>query len=407
MTFDMNDALPSRSLLILDDDPAVGQTIQWIAESLGFQAQFVTHSTEFFSVLDRLCPDILTIDLAMPELDGVEIMRLLAERKCRSTIIISSGMGTRVLDAAQRSASEHGLRIAGVISKPISKENMRALIGDGSHSGNRLAAEERFSKIEEFAITRSDLEKALDRSEFEVVYQPKIECATGMLAGFEALARWNHPEAGLIMPTQFIPFAEQAGLIDALTAKVFDQSLAWFSQSFPESDSRKSIKLSLNVSAKSLVDIQMADNLSNICRQSHVAPERVVLELTESSAMVDPMLSLDLITRLRVKGFLLSIDDFGTGFSSMVRLVRLPFSEIKVDKSFVMDAQQSQESRTIIRSIIDLGHSLGLLVAAEGVEDLATLNYLNSLGCDLAQGYFIARPMSGAAAADWAKQRTA
>jgi EAL domain-containing protein (putative c-di-GMP-specific phosphodiesterase class I) len=403
----MNDALPSRSLLILDDDPAVGQTIQWIAESLGFQAQFVTHSTEFFSVLDRLCPDILTIDLAMPELDGVEIMRLLAERKCRSTIIISSGMGTRVLDAAQRSASEHGLRIAGVISKPISKENMRALIGDGSHSGNRLAAEERFSKIEEFAITRSDLEKALDRSEFEVVYQPKIECATGMLAGFEALARWNHPEAGLIMPTQFIPFAEQAGLIDALTAKVFDQSLAWFSQSFPESDSRKSIKLSLNVSAKSLVDIQMADNLSNICRQSHVAPERVVLELTESSAMVDPMLSLDLITRLRVKGFLLSIDDFGTGFSSMVRLVRLPFSEIKVDKSFVMDAQQSQESRTIIRSIIDLGHSLGLLVAAEGVEDLATLNYLNSLGCDLAQGYFIARPMSGAAAADWAKQRTA
>jgi len=407
VTFDMNDALPSRSLLILDDDPAVGQTIQWIAESLGFQAQFVTHSTEFFSVLDRLCPDILTIDLAMPELDGVEIMRLLAERKCRSTIIISSGMGTRVLDAAQRSASEHGLRIAGVISKPISKENMRALIGDGSHSGNRLAAEERFSKIEEFAITRSDLEKALDRSEFEVVYQPKIECATGMLAGFEALARWNHPEAGLIMPTQFIPFAEQAGLIDALTAKVFDQSLAWFSQSFPESDSRKSIKLSLNVSAKSLVDIQMADNLSNICRQSHVAPERVVLELTESSAMVDPMLSLDLITRLRVKGFLLSIDDFGTGFSSMVRLVRLPFSEIKVDKSFVMDAQQSQESRTIIRSIIDLGHSLGLLVAAEGVEDLATLNYLNSLGCDLAQGYFIARPMSGAAAADWAKQRTA
>jgi EAL domain-containing protein (putative c-di-GMP-specific phosphodiesterase class I) len=403
----MNDALPSRSLLILDDDPAVGQTIQWIAESLGFQAQFVTHSTEFFSVLDRLCPDILTIDLAMPELDGVEIMRLLAERKCRSTIIISSGMGTRVLDAAQRSASEHGLRIAGVISKPISKENMRALIGDGSHSGNRLAAEERFSKIEEFAITRSDLEKALDRSEFEVVYQPKIECATGMLAGFEALARWNHPEAGLIMPTRFIPFAEQAGLIDALTAKVFDQSLAWFSQSFPESDSRKSIKLSLNVSAKSLVDIQMADNLSNICRQSHVAPERVVLELTESSAMVDPMLSLDLITRLRVKGFLLSIDDFGTGFSSMVRLVRLPFSEIKVDKSFVMDAQQSQESRTIIRSIIDLGHSLGLLVAAEGVEDLATLNYLNSLGCDLAQGYFIARPMSGAAAANWAKQRTA
>ena len=149
----------------------------------------------------------------------------------------------------------------------------------------------------------------------------------------------------------------------------------------------------------------MADILIDLCRRSHIAPERVVLELTESSAMVDPTLSLDLLTRLRVKGFLLSIDDFGTGFSSMVRLVRLPFSEIKVDKSFVMDAQHSQESRTIIKSIIELGHSLGLLVAAEGVEDLQTLNYLMSLGCDLAQGYFIARPMPGEAATRWARQR--
>jgi EAL domain-containing protein (putative c-di-GMP-specific phosphodiesterase class I) len=121
--------------------------------------------------------------------------------------------------------------------------------------------------------------------------------------------------------------------------------------------------------------------------------------------MVDPVLSLDLITRLRVKGFQLSIDDFGTGFSSMVQLVRLPFSEIKVDKSFVMRAQQSQESRSVIKSIIDLGHSLDLLVVAEGVEDQATLEYLNSLSCDLAQGYFISRPMPSETAQNWAQSR--
>ncbi len=124
--------MPTRRILILDDDAAVGQTIQWIAESLGFEAEFVTRPDEFFGRLERINPDIITIDLIMPELDGVEIMRLLGERKCHAKIVISSGMGTRVLDAAQRSATEHGLSIAGVVSKPISKEALRALVGEGS-----------------------------------------------------------------------------------------------------------------------------------------------------------------------------------------------------------------------------------------------------------------------------------
>jgi EAL domain-containing protein (putative c-di-GMP-specific phosphodiesterase class I) len=234
-----------------------------------------------------------------------------------------------------------------------------------------------------------------------LAYQPKIECRSGATAGFEALVRWKHPDRGIVMPDDFIPLAENAGLIDALTAQVFDQSLEWFSQSFPQSNP----KLSLNISAKSLVDIQMADHLSALCHRFQIDTERIVLELTETSAMVDPILSLDLLTRLRMKGFQLSIDDFGTGFSSMVQLVRLPFSEIKVDKSFVMQAQNSSESRTVIKSIVELGHSLGLLVTAEGVEDLDTLNYLNTLGCDLAQGYFIARPMWGEAARNWVEQR--
>jgi EAL domain-containing protein (putative c-di-GMP-specific phosphodiesterase class I) len=393
--------MSSRRILILDDDSAVGQTIQWIAESLGFDAEFVTHPREFFERLGQMCPDVITIDLVMPELDGLEIMRLLADRKCRAKIVISSGMGTRVLDAAQRSASEHGLSIAGVISKPISSEALRSVIGDGGDCSQLAPVEDPSPDQDEFEITKSDFEKALDCREFEVVYQPKIACKSGALAGFEALARWNHPLRGTIMPARFIPLAEKTGLIDALTRQIFDQSLTWFAQSFPESD----LKLSLNISAKSLVDIHMADNLSSLCLRNQVAPERIVLELTESSAMVDPVLSLDLITRLRVKGFQLSIDDFGTGFSSMVQLVRLPFSEIKVDRSFVMRAQQSQESRSVIKSIIDLGHSLDLLVTAEGVEDQATLEYLNSMACDLAQGYLIARPMRGEVVRNWVEQR--
>ena len=393
--------MANRSILILDDDAAVGQTIQWIAESLGFEAEFVTHPEEFFQRLDRMRPDIITIDLVMPELDGVEIMRLLAERKSRAKIIISSGMGSRVLEAAQRSALEHGLSILGVISKPISKEALRSLVGDGNECQQPASAEEQSAHKDEFEVTKSDLQNALDRHEFVMVYQPKIECRSGATAGFEALVRWKHPDRGIIMPDDFIPLTEKTGLIDALTAQVFDQSLEWFSQSFPQSNP----KLSLNISAKSLVAIQMADNLSALCQRFQIDPERIVLELTESSAMVDPILSLDLLTRMRVKGFQLSIDDFGTGFSSMVQLVRLPFSEIKVDRSFVMQAPHSSESRSVIKSIVELGHSLGLLVTAEGVENLKTLDYLNSLGCDLAQGYFIARPMPGEAACNWVEQR--
>ena len=243
--------MPDRRILILDDDEAVGQTIQWIAENLGFEAEFVTHPDEFFKRLAQTSPDIITIDLAMPELDGVEIMRLLAERQCESKIIISSGMGTRVLDAAQRSASEHGLSIAGVISKPISKEAMRSLIGQGSDLNPSALPKEPCAERDKFVVTKSDIESALEHHEFFLAYQPKILCKSGEPAGFEALVRWQHPAPCIIMPDNFIPVAEQAGLIDVLTGQIFNQSLEWFSQSFFGAN----LKLSLNISAKSLVDI--------------------------------------------------------------------------------------------------------------------------------------------------------
>jgi EAL domain-containing protein (putative c-di-GMP-specific phosphodiesterase class I)/FixJ family two-component response regulator len=393
--------MPNRRILILDDDAAVGQTIQWIAESLGFEAEFVTRPEEFFSKLVEMNPEIITIDLVMPNLDGVEIMRLLAERKSKAKIVISSGMGTRVLDAAQRSAQEHGLSIAGIVSKPISKDALRALIGQGSERDEPLSAEIEAGSGKEFEITKADLQNALDRHEFVMAYQPKIICKSGALAGLEALVRWQHPDKGMVMPDSFIPLFEETGLIDELTVQVFDQSLEWFASAFPGTN----VHLSLNLSAKSLVDIHLADHLASLCQQFQVAPERIVLELTETCAMIDPILSLDLMTRIRMKGFQLSIDDFGTGYSSMIQLVRLPFSEIKVDKSFVMFAKQTKESLTVIKSIVELGHSLGLLATAEGVDDLSTLNYLNTLGCDLAQGYFIARPMPGEAARSWVEQR--
>jgi EAL domain-containing protein (putative c-di-GMP-specific phosphodiesterase class I) len=393
--------MPKRRILILDDDASVGQTIQWMAESFGFEAEFVTGAEGFFLKLSQWNPHIITIDLVMPELDGVEIMRLLAERKSKARIVILSGMGTRVLDAAQRSAQEHGLSIAGIVSKPVSKEALRQLLCEECGPDQPLSLATQPGLGNDFEITAQDLQNALERREFVMAYQPKIECKSGAMVGLEALVRWQSPDKGLVMPDSFIALAEDCGLIDALTAQVFDQSLEWFSGAFPNSN----LHLSLNLSARSLVDIRLADHLATLCHLFQIAPERIVLELTETSAMVDPILSLDLMTRIRMKGFQLSIDDFGTGYSSMVQLVRLPFSEIKVDKSFVLIDKQTKESLTVIKSIVDLGHSLGLRVTAEGVDDENTLNYLNTLGCDLAQGYFIARPMSGEATRDWERQR--
>jgi len=163
--------------------------------------------------------------------------------------------------------------------------------------------------------------------------------------------------------------------------------------------------LSVNISARTLTDFQIVDRIAARCLETGIDPALVSLELTETSAMEDPVMSLDLLTRFRMKGFQLSLDDFGTGYSSMLQLVRLPFSEIKVDKSFVMTAMRSQESRTVVKSVVDLGHSLGLSVTAEGVEDVQTLDYLRSIGCDRAQGFFIGRPMNEDAVATWRAER--
>lgn len=392
--------MTQQRLLILDDDVAVGRMMVFVARKMGWDAFAVTRPAEFLDQVDQWQPSHIALDLLMPEMDGVQVIGLLAERGCSARLIISSGVGGRVLDAAQRSAAEHGLDVVGVLSKPFLPDKLRALLNTDSASEPVRVPIKRTTHPADTSVTEAALKRALHDQEFRLVYQPKIGCASRALAGFEALVRWHDPGAGIIMPDRFIPVAEQSGLMNALTELIVSQALNWFAANSPGSD----VSLSLNISAKNLEGFALADFVSRLCRQLSIDPERLIFELTETSAMSDPVASLDLLTRLRMKGFRLSIDDFGTGYSSMVQLVRLPFSEIKVDKSFVMTAAKSAESRTVIRSIVELGHSLGLQATAEGVEQAATLEFLTSIGCELAQGYFIARPMPGDAIGTWLTQ---
>lgn len=399
-------------LLVLDDDPMIGQTIESIAKSAGFESRVTTRPEEFFETLESWSPSHIALDLVMPDMDGVEVLVELARRESRARIVITSGVGSRVLDAAARSAAEHGLPIAGVVPKPFSPRELREILLRDSDTvpeadpGKRAA----FIGGASSEITETEFEQALEREEFKLVYQPKVHCAGGELAGFEALVRWESPERGLISPAMFIPLAESSGLIGELTRQVIASAITWFSEGVQKSigeDKRsrsllEQMTLSINLSARSLADTEFIDLVRHSCKDAGIDPRRVVFELTETSAMEDPVTSLDLLTRLRMKGFQLSIDDFGTGFSSMLQLVRLPFSEIKIDKSFVMTAAQSEESRAVIRSVVELGHSLGLRTTAEGVEDQDTMEYLKEIGCDLAQGYLISRPLDSGNALDWA-----
>lgn len=402
-------------LLILDDDPLTGQTIVNIATMAGVEAQYVDEPLEFFRLVEEWQPDFIALDLVMPRMDGVQVMVELARLRCRAEIIISSGVGGRVLDAAARSASEHGLNIIGVLAKPFSPTRLRAMLNHQSESDlNPPIAPARpvappAAELDE--ISRKDMVDALHGDQITLIYQPKINCRTGLLAGFEALARWTHPTLGPVGPDRFIPLAERYGLIDQLTESVMIQSLRWLahlpgqleqSREFDYLRRRlREITLSINISAGSLNNIDLFERMDEYCHSMGIHPGRLIFELTESCAMDDPISSLDILTRLRMKGFHLSIDDFGTGYSSMLQLARLPFSEIKIDKSFVMTAAESKESRTVIKTIIDLGHGLGLYTSAEGIESDETLEYLRSIGCDLAQGYAIARPMTADAVLEW------
>lgn len=406
-----------RRLLILDDDPLIGQTIQRIAEFAGLGVRFTTDPEEFFRFVDQWQPSHIALDLVMPEMDGVQVMTRLAERGCRARIVLTSGVGSRVLDAAGRSAAEHGLAIAGVLSKPFSSVALRNLLLHSPDEEQASAPRPLVNAAQTgqpVAATREMLSQALEEGALYPVYQPRVECRTGQLSGFEVLARWRHAEHGFIQPDRFIKLAENAGLIDNVSEQIFSQALQWFAAEFAHGsggqngeavDNRKPVTLSLNLSARSLTDSRLTERLAQWCTALKVRPDQVILELTETSAMDDPISSLNLLTRLRMQGFHLSIDDFGTGYSSMLQLVRLPFSEIKIDKSFVSTAMQSQESRAVVRSVVTLGQSLGLRSTAEGVEDGRTLDYLRDIGCDLAQGYYVGRPMRGEDVAEWTRSR--
>jgi EAL domain-containing protein (putative c-di-GMP-specific phosphodiesterase class I) len=362
--------------LIVEDDERVMKILAQVAESMEFAVASAADSAELDDRLENFKPTLIAVDLQMPQFDGVQVLRHLAAVKTQADILISSGMDRKVIQTAHDLGVELGLKMAGIIAKPARLAELREILEKHSSAGRRLTA--------------ADLDLALKNKELVLHFQPKLELTTGRLVGVEALVRWVHPVRGMVMPNDFISLAESSNLIDRLTEYVFTEAVA---QASRWRAAGLSLDISINLSAKNLNHLDFPDVAEGYCAKLSVPASTVTFELTESAAMQDTTRTMDVLTRLRLKGFHLSMDDFGTGYSSLMQLQRLPFSELKVDKSFVMGMDRMRDCAVIVKTIIGMAKNLELTAVAEGVESAAALGQLRTLGCDFAQGYFISRSM--------------
>jgi EAL domain-containing protein (putative c-di-GMP-specific phosphodiesterase class I) len=272
-----------------------------------------------------------------------------------------------------------GLPMAGSLSKPMDANVLQAKLSTVYKQDRDLSA--------------TDLKRALDEDELVAYYQPKASLVDGggwRIDAVEALVRWQHPSLGLVMPDEFIPMAERAGLIGRLTDRVLDQSLA---QVRAWTDMGLQLKCAVNVPPSLVTDLDFPDRVADLLARYGVPSKQLALELTETATMQDPTRTMDVLTRLRVKQIGLSLDDFGTGYSSLTRLYQMPFDELKIDKSLVMSVPRSREANTMVGSLIELGHNLGLKICAEGVESRAALDLLEILDCDRCQGFYLSRAL--------------
>lgn len=386
-------------LIVIDDEADIASLVCDIAALAGFKTEQFTNASLFKNQFDgqcNHCTDVIVLDLMMPGVDGIEIIRFLAEIHCKALLILMSGFDSGVLHSAKKLAIEQGLNFSGSLGKPFRPKELDQLL-----QGLSIVPKSQMPQREIEIPPLADLKNALNNNELVVFYQPKVDFKNNSLLAVEALVRWQHPLRGMIMPDLFIPLAEQHGLIDKLTWIVLDNVM---SQCQSWLDQGQRVQVAVNMSANTLKELDLPEKMGQLLDSHGLDPSQIMLEITESALMQELIKSLDILIRLRIKGFRLSIDDFGTGYSSMVQLHRAPFSEIKVDRSFVADMEEDHEAKSIVETIIMLGEKLKMKVVAEGVETESCQEMLIKMGCDHAQGYLFSKPIPANAVLEWFAQ---
>lgn len=382
--------------MVIDDDPLMRKLLAHQLHALGHAE--VQLAGGGHAALREIAlgpaPDAILLDLNMPDMDGIEFLRHLVETGRRIAVGLISGEDERMLQAAGRLAQAHGLPVLGGLRKPVHAAELVALLAAWRPASAGAGA------APDAALPADDLRRALAQQQLVNHYQPKVALADGRVVGVETLVRWQHPEFGLIYPDRFIATAEACGLIDTLTVQVLTMSLAqlrrWRAAGLE-------LCLAVNLSMDNLASPDFVACVERLLAESGVPASSVVLEVTESRLMKDLRSPLENLARLRLKRFRLSIDDFGTGHSSLAQLRDIPFDELKIDRGFVHHADREARLDAIFTANVSLARQLAMHTVAEGVEDAADWAYARQQGCDLAQGYFIARPMDEAALLAYAR----
>ncbi len=371
---------------IIDDDEQIADMLKFAIEATGLPVVIYTDAYEFCKTSVGQ-GDIILLDLNMPGFDGVEVIRTLASNKCQAKLVLMSGHDLGVLHSAEKLAQAHSLMVEASLTKPIELKKLRTIL---SEMAEDVPAAESHTSHMHLLPELHELREAILNKDFVLHFQPQINLSTGRISSAEALVRWEHKERGLIYPDLFIELAERHNLIGNLTEQVLDLAMM---QCTKWRQNGLDIPVSVNISSENIKGLYLPEQLMDLLDKYQLPPESLVLEVTESALMGELVTSLDILTRLRMKGLSLSIDDFGTGYSSLSQLHKIPFTELKIDKSFVMSMETDNESRAIVKTCIMLGHELNMKVVAEGVESQWIQDDLLQLGCDVAQGYHISKPM--------------
>ena len=388
-------ATPRQPAILLVDDDAFMLSVQTLMlRSLGYEhIRAAPCGADALRMLatDDPAADVIVCDLNMPGMDGIEFLQAVSALSMSLSVILLSGEGTRVMHTVQKLLGAGKLKVLGALEKPATRDELHALLQRWKPGVTTLPEPLHVYKT-------ADLWLAARHDEWVLHYQPKVDLKSGAIVGVEALVRWRHPSHGLIYPDRFIGVAEDCGAIQGLTYWVCREALR---QQMQWRLAGRSLKMAINVSMENLRAKDFAPRLAAISRDAGAAPQDVVLEVTESRLMAPESTPLESLVRLRLQRFGLSIDDFGTGHSSLAQLRDVPFTELKVDRSFVSGARNNAIIRPMLEGSIGIARRLGMQSVAEGVETADDWNLMREIDCDLAQGYFVARPMPAEQMLDW------
>lgn len=384
-------------VLVVDDDEFVCTLISRQLKQIGVTD--VTALCDATAAAKLMRQDrqfsLIICDLRMPGVDGIQLLRDIAAHQARTPVLLITVLDRKVLTAAEELGSARGLRILGGLRKPVSIKDLRTFLALAEQAPAAVVKNDLPSP------TADELRQAIVNRDIKIHVQPKMRASDGTLVGVEALARWHLSSRGWVSPDHFIPLAVRFGLIDQLTDLVLRQSLAacgrWRRAGLETN-------IAVNAPISCMVDLKLPEWISEVCAEYGVNPKQLTIEITESGLTDDDAGALDVLTRLRLRGVELAMDDFGSGYSTLRQLRRLPFTELKLDRSFVLASLNDDHARSIVESAARLSGELGLRCVAEGVETMQHWQLMADLGFTAVQGFVISPAFPASELPQWLAQ---